>query len=215
MRFSEASCPAPSIPRRLGRFPVEATACRRRGRDMRPLLVLILLMTGCAAQRRVACPMVAQLLADGRPFCTAFAVSPVRGRHFYTAAHCIESAADRSLTIHTGSRRSDVVHVRFSAGRDIAYITVAEPLVLQARAVASGTKDGLLLLCGAGAGSIHRLAALGKREETVLVAGRACPGDSGSPVVDSAGRVLGLISRADLVGADGCAERYLEVVLLE
>lgn len=182
---------------------------------MRLVLTLVLLTSmACTPRARVRCPMVARLIADGEPLCTAFAVASAGGQEYYTAAHCIEAAGGRELMVSSGPEVSAVMRARLAPDRDIAFLTLVAPLASPRRETSVTGKEGLLLSCDGGEMSVRRLAALGKRGDTTLVAGRVCPGDSGSPVIDSTGRVIGLISRADLVGADGCAEGYVEVVHL-
>lgn len=185
---------------------------------MRLLLALLLLVPmACTSQaRRVSCPMVARLVADGEPLCTAFAAASDGDRMYYTAAHCLDAAGDRELTVESGHESSRVIDVASMHSRDIALLTLEARLALPRREASAAEKEGLPFCClGTETASVRRLAALGKRRDATLVAGRVCRGDSGSPVIDSVGRLIGLISRADLVGAGGCAESYVEVVHLE
>ncbi len=157
-----------------------------------------LLLCSCAAV--TADPRVLRLRKDGHPHCTAVVAGPLR---VLTAAHCVMPMGDPfELQQDDGAPLEATDTNTWEPGVDLAFLHLAKPApeTFTIATVAPARGDELLLI-GYGCAGYQQTRVLHALEPGVAV-GKACHGDSGAPILNAAGDLVGIFagwnSRGDI-----------------
>lgn len=184
--------------------------------------VFLLVISQCdsSGDRIAMCPTLYIVRVDGRTRCTGFFVGP---NTVMTARHCITDVDDPTRVTLSRPQQDvgsvPVTDIQSRPGEriedDVAILTASGVTGETQGSGGGDAVDRILHVCAAYRGLEMRPVIARQRTGPLLfLSGSICPGDSGAPIVDAAGRVRGVAVFSDRRGANECSAAYSVAVRL-